>query len=93
MFMKAMWAFILGTIMYKLMPNNKYSWLVGAIIGGIAHTIGYTLVKIPLYGMALAMGELFTTGCQSAAGVILGGAAYMVLSKSPAIREICKKVA
>lgn len=91
MFMKAMWAFILGTIMYKLMPNYKYSWLVGAIIGGILHTIGYTLVKIPLYGIALAMGELVTTGFQSAAGVILGGAAYIVLSKSPAIHEICAK--
>ena len=92
MFMKAMWAFIAGTIMYKLMPNNKHAWLIGAIIGGIAHTIGYTLVKIPLYGMALAIGELFTTGCQSAAGVILGGVAYMALSKTPAIREMQAKM-
>ena len=87
-----MWAFIAGTIMYKLMPNNKYAWLIGAIIGGIAHTIGYTLVKIPLYGMALAIGELFTTGCQSAAGVILGGVAYMALSKTPAIHELQAKL-
>lgn len=91
MFLKALWAFIAGTIMYKLMPNNKYSWLIGAIIGGIIHTIGYTLVKIPLYGMALAIGELFTTGCQSAAGVILGGVVYMALSKTPAIHQLQEK--
>ncbi len=46
MVLKGLWAFIAGTIAYKLLPNFKYSWLVGAIVGGIAHIIGYTFVKI-----------------------------------------------
>ena len=37
MVLKGLWAFIAGTIAYKLLPNFKYSWLVGAIVGGIAH--------------------------------------------------------
>ncbi len=91
MCLKALWALIVGLFMYKLFPNHKYSWLVGAIVGGIVHTIGYTLVKIPLYGMTLALAELFTTGCQSAAGVVLGGVAYVALSRSSAVRVLRAK--
>ena len=29
MVLKGLWAFIAGTIAYKLLPNFKYSWLVG----------------------------------------------------------------
>ncbi len=53
----------------------KYSWLVGAIVGGIAHIIGYTLVKIPLYGTVVAFGEMFTLSMQTIAGIVLGGVA------------------
>ena len=81
-----------GFVMYRVLPNHKYSWLIGSIAGAIVHIIGYTLVKIPLYGMAVAVGEIFTLTCQSAAGVILGGVAYTVLSRSPAIRSIRAKL-
>lgn len=73
MVLKGLWAFIAGTIAYKLLPNFKYSWLVGAIVGGIAHIIGYTLVKIPLYGTVVAFGEMFTLSMQTIAGIVLGG--------------------
>lgn len=86
MCLKALWALILGIFLYKLFPHTKYSWLTGSIIGGILHTLGYTLVKIPLYGTALALAELFTTGCQSAVGIILCGVAYTVLCHSSAVQ-------
>ncbi len=92
MFMKALWAFILGTFMYKLMPNRKFSWLLGAIVGGIVHTIGYVLVNILFYGAAAASVEILPNSIQSAAGVILGGVAYLALSKSPAVKELRKKI-
>lgn len=88
MVLKGLWALIAGLITYKLLPNNKYSWLIGAIVGGIVHIVGYTLVKIPLYGMAVAFGEVFTLSCQTTAGIVLGGVAYTVLSKSPAVRSL-----
>ena len=82
MVLKGLWAWIAGLIMYKLLPNHKYSWLFGAVLGGIVHIVGYTLVKIPLYGMAVAVGEIFTLSAQTFAGVLLGGIAYSALSHS-----------
>ncbi|MFR5734029.1 MAG: ECF transporter S component [Clostridium sp.] len=84
--LKGGWALIMGLIMYRLLPHFKYSWLAGAVTGGIFHVIGYTLVKIPLYGGGVAMAECFTLVAQTAAGIVLGGVAYTVLSRSPAIR-------
>lgn len=88
MAIKALWAFVAGFITYRLLPDNKYSWLIGSIVGGLFHIAGYTLVKIPLYGMGVALGELFTLTCQTCAGIVLGGVAYTVLSRSPAIRSL-----
>ena len=93
MVLKGLWAFIAGTIAYKLLPNFKYSWLVGAIVGGIAHIIGYTLVKIPLYGTVVAFGEMFTLSMQTIAGIVLGGVVYTILVQSPAIRTLKAKFA
>lgn len=91
MVLKGLWALIAGLITYKLLPGRKYSWLLGAIIGGIVHVAGYTLVKIPLYGPVVAFGEAFTLTCQTTAGIVLGGVAYTVLSQSPAIRSLQAK--
>lgn len=91
MALKGLWALVAGLITYKLLPNHKYSWLIGAIVGGILHIAGYTLVKIPLYGMIVAFGEVFTLTCQTGAGIVLGGVAYTLLSQSPAIRSLRAK--
>ena len=91
MIMKALWALILGTFMYKLMPNHKYSWLIGSLLGGVVHTIGYVLVNVAFYGAAAAAVEILPNSIQSAAGVILGGAAYLALSKSPAVKDLRAK--
>jgi len=93
MVLKAAWALIAGFIAYKLLPNHKYSWLIGSIIGGIVHVIGYTLMKIPLYGPGLAVSEIITLSAQTAAGITLGGIAYTALSQSPAIRSLQVKFA
>lgn len=86
--LKSLWAMILGIFMYKLLPHKKYSWLIGAILGGIVHTAGYVLVNVIFYGSAAAAAEILPNVIQSAAGIILGGAAYLALSKSPAIHEL-----
>lgn len=93
MVLKGLWAFIAGTIAYNLLPNFKYSWIVGAIVGGITHIIGYTLVKIPLYGTVVAFGEMFTLSMQTLAGIVLGGVAYTILVQSPAIKSLKAKFA
>lgn len=92
MVLKALWAFILGTFMYRLFPKHRFSWLMGAITGGVIHTIGYVLVNVFYYGSAAASVEILPNSIQSAAGIILGGAAYVILSKNPAVREMRKKL-
>ena len=77
--LKGGWALIMGLIMYRLLPHFKYSWLAGAVTGGIFHVIGYTLVKIPLYGGGVAMAECFTLVAQTAAGIVLGGVFMAIL--------------
>ena len=37
--LKGGWALIMGLIMYRLLPHFKYSWLAGAVTGGIFHVI------------------------------------------------------
>ena len=94
MVLKGLWAFIAGTIAYKLLPNFKYSWLVGAIVGGIAHIIGYTLVKIPLYGTVVAFGEIFTLSMQTSqesSSEAWSTRSFFV--QSPAIRTLKAKFA
>lgn len=88
MILKGLWAAIAGFVTYKLLPGYKYSWLIGSVAGGIVHVIGYTLVKIPLYGIGVAFGEIFTLSLQTAAGIVFGGAAYLALSQSPAIKKL-----
>lgn len=89
--LKALWALILGTFMYKLMPHKKFSWLVGAVVGGVIHTLGYVLVNMLFYGAAAASVEILPNSIQSAAGVILGGVAYLALSKSPTVQALRTK--
>lgn len=60
--LKGGWALIMGLIMYRLLPHFKYSWLAGAVTGGIFHVIGYTLVKIPLYGGGVGHGRVLHPG-------------------------------
>ena len=88
MAIKAIWAITAGFITYKLLPDRKYSWLIGSIAGGLLHILCYTLVKIPLFGIGVALSQLFTVSCQTIAGIVLGGVAYAILSKSPAIRGL-----
>lgn len=92
MILKAIWAWIAGTIMYRLLPHVKYSWLIGAVIGGIVHTFGYVLVNILFYGSGAAAVEILPNSIQSAAGVILGSIAYLAISKTPAISELREKL-
>ena len=88
MVLKGLWALVMGVVMYRLLPKYKYGWLVGAVCGGILHVAGYTLVKIPLYGTAVAFGELFTLTAQSCAGIVLGGLLCGVVERALKSRRL-----
>lgn len=76
---KSLWAIIMGFVAYKLLPNTKFNWLIGAILGGIVHITCYTLIKIPLYGMAYAIARIPVITGQTICGIVFGGILYGVL--------------
>ena len=88
---KSLWAIVMGFVAYKLLPNVKFNWLIGAIVGGIVHVICYTLIKIPLYGMAYAIVRIPVISGQTICGIIIGSVLYTVLYQTPAIKKIAAK--
>ena len=90
MLFKGAWALIMGLFAYKLMPKFKYGWLVGAIVGGVVHTALYTLIKIPLYGIGLAVAEVPVLIGQTACGIVIGGVLFLALKQVPAIQKLAQ---
>lgn len=88
---KSLWAIIMGFIAYKLLPNNKYNWLIGAIVGGIVHITCYTLVKIPLFGLDYALTGIPGITGQTGLGIIFGSVLYSFLKQSKALLKFATK--
>ncbi len=74
---KASWAIVMGFIAFNLLKNPKYSLWVGAIAGGIIHIALYTLIKIPMFGLAYALSTLVTLTFQTISGIVLGNLLYV----------------
>ena len=71
LFIKAIMAIIMGMITEKLFPNLRFGWLIGATVGGIFQIVGYTFVRILLYGTAMGFVELPMLILQTVSGVAL----------------------
>lgn len=87
-FIKAIMATIMGVITEKVFPNLKFGWLIGALCGGVLQVAGYTLVRIPLYGLAFAIAELPGIIFQTLSGIILSTVIITVLSESKALSKL-----
>lgn len=83
-FIKAIMALIMSFIYEKLNSKISFSYLIGAIIGGIFQIIAYTLFKIPLFGFEYALTRLIGLIVQTSLGVII----FFVLNKSGVIKKI-----
>lgn len=88
LFIKAIMAMIMGLITEKLFPNLRFGWLIGASIGGIFQIIGYTFVRILLYGNALAITELPMLILQTVSGVVLSLILVTTLLETNLIRKL-----
>ena len=71
LFIKAIMAMIMGIMTEKLFPNLRFGWLIGATVGGIFQIVGYTFVRILLYGTAMGFVELPMLILQTVSGVAL----------------------
>lgn len=85
MIFKAAWVVVMGLVAFKLLKNCKYNIWIGAIIGGLVHIALYTLIKIPMFGMAYALSTLLTLSLQTLSGVVLGNVLYGVIEWEVAI--------
>lgn len=79
---KGIMAFIMGTIVEKVLPDKKGNWLIGAIAGGIWQIIGYTLTKIVLLSPQAAFATVPTVSAQTIAGIIIASVVIVVLQSS-----------
>ena len=82
---KGVMAFVMGTVVEKVLPEKKGNWLLGAILGGILQIIGYQLVKIVLISPAAALATIPTITAQTVAGIVLGAVVITVLQSSKVI--------
>ncbi len=79
---KGIMAFIMGTIVEKVLPDKKGNWLIGAIAGGIWQIIGYTLTKIVLLSPQAAFATVPTVSAQTVAGIVIASVVIVVLQSS-----------
>lgn len=87
-FIKAIMAIIMGLITEKLFPNFKFAWAIGAIVGGVFQVVAYTLVKIPLFGLAYAIVRLPILIAQTLSGVILALMILILISQLGIIKKM-----
>ena len=87
-FIKGMMAFVMGTVMEKLLPERDNGWLIGAAAGGVCQIVGYQLVKIVLISPAAALATIPTITTQTVAGIVIGAAVILVLRSSGAVHRL-----
>lgn len=85
---KFIMAIIMGIIVEKIIVNAKFNWIIGACIGGIFQIIAYTLVKIPLFGMAYAITGIYGLTLQTISGVVISIFVITILSKANVINKL-----
>ena len=85
---KGVMAFVMGTVVEKVLPEKKGNWLLGAILGGILQIIGYQLVKMVLISPAAALATIPTITAQTVAGIVIGAVVITVLQSSRVLERL-----
>ena len=87
-FIKFVMACIMGLFVEKFLSNVKFNWVIGACVGGLFQIIAYTVVKIPLFGMAYAIAGIYGLTLQTISGVIISILLISVLAKAKVINKL-----
>lgn len=88
---KGIMAFIIGLIIENVLKNNNYNWLIGAILGGLFQIVGYTTVKIFMFGTSTAFATIPTITGQTVCSLIIFSVVYTVLVKSKSL-ELLREI-
>lgn len=81
---KLLMGLFMGTILEKKI-GGKHAYLIGAILGGIWQSIAYTVVKMPLFGIATAVASIPGILTQTAIGLIIYAVLANALERSKVI--------
>ena len=76
---KALWALMVGLFAFKFLKGKPYGWYVGCILGGLLQILGYTITKIPLYGLKPALIELPILSLQTLIGCVMAAVIYRII--------------
>lgn len=79
---KAALAVIMGFFLRVRLPGKRYTWVVGAALGGIVQVVGYALAEVFFYGPAPALAGAPGNILQTAAGIVLAGGLVRLFDKN-----------
>ena len=85
---KGVMAFVMGTIVEKVLPDKNGNWLIGAIVGGICQILGYTIAKIILLSPAAALATTPTITAQTVIGIIIASVVITILQSSKVLNRL-----
>lgn len=85
---KALMALIMGEITERVFPKYRNGWILGAIIGGLFQIVGYTLVKVMMYGKLMAIVEVPVLTLQTINGLVIAFVIINLLSKSGVMKNL-----
>lgn len=85
---KSVMAFTMGTFVEKIMPKNKFNWLIGAVLGGLLQVFGYALLEVFLYGFAAAVATVPANLGQTFTGIIMAAVIIFALSKAHVLEKL-----
>ena len=85
---KFLMAFVMGMFLEKIMPQVKWSWLIGAAAGSILQCVGYTVVDCMMFGIAYGLAGVPGIVMQTMIGILFTGVLLGVLAKSGALQKL-----
>ena len=87
-FIKYIMAFVMGMFIDKIMPNVKWNWFIGSVVGGIVQIFLYTAVKVLLFDWAYAITSVPGLTSQTITGIILGAVLVVLLNKASVMQRL-----
>ena len=84
---KFLMAYITGLFSESL-HEKKYFWTIGAALGGVLQIILYTLVKIPLFGLAYAITRLPGITIQTITSFIISLLIFIFLNNTNILSKL-----
>lgn len=78
---KFIMAWAMGSVSEKF-GKSYLTYLAGSIFGCLFQVVGYTLVKVPIYGLTVSISTIPYNVFQCAIGIILFSIIYTVISAS-----------